>query len=229
VSDDSSKPPAQPEDVDRRRFLHRLSGEAVSTAGRIAGFSAAVRRSVVAAGEAAAQEIGPRAEPSGDAPPPPPELPTAPARREIAVTAPPARTSPPPALTADQEALLARARSATLAVNDAAGAPHVTASWFAWDGEAFRLPAGLFTAKANHVARDPQVSLLIEEPSAGGWVAVTGIAETLAGPRAADEALLLLAKYRPGDEPAAAWAELYPAGDAAVIIVRPTRFVWRTG
>ena len=60
MTDDPSKP-APPEDVDRRRFLHRISGEAVSTAGRLAGFSAAVRRSVVAAGQAAAEEIGPPA------------------------------------------------------------------------------------------------------------------------------------------------------------------------
>lgn len=223
MSDESPKPPAGPEDVDRRRFLHRLSGEAVSTAGRLAGLSAAVRRSVVAAGEAAAQEIGAPAELPAEAAP------------EAAGVAPPSRAAakplpPPPAplpeLTPDQEALLASTRSATLSVNDPAGPPHVTASWFAWDGEAFRLPAGLFTAKANHVARDPFVSLLIDAPGEAGWVAVAGVAEMIGGPRAAEEARPLLARYRPGDDPAAAWADLYPAGDGAVILIRPTRFLW---
>jgi PPOX class probable F420-dependent enzyme len=223
VSDESSKPPAGPEDVDRRRFLHRLSGEAVSTAGRLAGLSAAVRRSVVAAGEAAAQEIGAPAEPPAGAAR---ETATVAPRNQAAAKPAPPPPAPLPELTPDQDRLLESARSATLAVNDPAGPPHVTASWFAWDGEVFRLPAGLFTAKANHVARNPQVSLLITDPDTDGWVAVTGIAETIGGPPAADIALPLVARYRPGDDPAAAWAELYPAGDGAVILVRPTRFLW---
>ena len=124
--------------------------------------------------------------------------------------------------------MLRRVRSATVAANDVAGPPHITAGWFDWDGEVFRLPAGLFTAKANNVARDGRVSLLVGDAETGRWVAVTGLAETIAGAAAAGEALRLLAKYRPDEDPARAWTDLYPAADGAVIVVRPTRFVWRT-
>jgi PPOX class probable F420-dependent enzyme len=237
VTDKPSDRPAPLEDVDRRRFLHRLSGDAVSTAGRLAGLSAVVRRSVVAASQAAAEEIAPTAHPPADAPTTAVrEAGPAPAEADSAQVAdpPPGTISEPPAaspapLTAEQDDLLRRMRSATLAVNDAAGAPHVTSSWFDWDGEVFRLPASLFTAKANNVARDPRVSLLIEDVETGRWVAATGMAETIAGPRVADEALPLRAKYGPGEDSAEAWSDLYPAGDGAVIVIRPTRFVWRTG
>lgn len=238
MTDEPSDQPAPAEDVDRRRFLHRLSGDAVSTAGRLAGLSAVVRRSVVAAGQATAEEIAPTAHPPADAPttavreagPAPAEAGSA----QVAdpppgrISEPPA-ASPAPALTAEQDDLLRRMQSATLAVNDAAGPPHVTSSWFDWDGEVFRLPASLFNAKANNIARDPRVSLLIEDVETGRWVAATGTAETIAGPGAADEALPLCAKYRPGEDAAEAWSDLYPAGDGAVIVIRPTRFVWRTG
>lgn len=238
MTDEPSDRPARPEDVDRRRFLHRLSGDAVSTAGRLAGLSAAVRRSVVAAGHAAAEEIAPTAHPPADAPTTGVRE-AGPARAEagsarVADPPPggipePPPASPAPALTAEQDDYLRRMRSATLAVNDAAGPPHVTSSWFDWDGEVFRLPASLFTAKANNVARDPRVSLLIEDVETGRWVAATGMAETIAGPGVADESLRLRAKYGPGEDSAEASDDLYPAADRAVIVIRPTRFVWRTG
>jgi hypothetical protein len=230
VTDDPSNP-APPEDVDRRRFLHRISGEAVSTAGRLAGFSAAVRRSVVAAGQAAAEEIGPPADVPSDAPAETGDKPAVVEPRVLAPKPPPLASPAPlpaPTLTAEQDDLLRRLRLATFAVNDVAGSPHLTAGWFDWDGEVFRVPAGLFTAKANNVARDARVSLLVHDAASGMWLAVTGTAETIAGTAAADAALPLLAKYRPGEDPAVAWRELYPAADGAVIVVRPTRFVWRT-
>lgn len=237
MTDKASDRPAPPEDVGRRRFLHRLSGEAVSTAGRLAGLSAAVRRSVVAAGQAAAEEIAPTAHRPDDAPTTAVrEAGSAPVEAGSAQVAdpPPGKVSDSPpaasaarALTAEQDDLLRRMRSATLAVNDAAGPPHVTSSRFDWDGEVFRLPASLFTAKANNVARDPRVSLLIEDVETGRWVAATGTAETIAGPGAADEARRLRAKYWPGEDSAEAWSDLHPAADGAVIVVRPTRFVWR--
>lgn len=232
MTDDPSNP-APPEDVDRRRFLHRISGEAVSTAGRLAGFSAAVRRSVVAAGQAAAEEIGPMAETPAEAAAETAADKPAVVESQVQPPKPPPPASaaplPAPTLTAEQDDLLRGLRSATLGVNDVAGSPHLTAGWFDWDGEVFRVPAGLFTAKANNVAHDARVSLLVEDAANGLWVAVTGVAETIAGTAAADAALPLLAKYRPGEDPAVAWRDLYPAADGAVIVVRPTRFVWRTG
>jgi nitroimidazol reductase NimA-like FMN-containing flavoprotein (pyridoxamine 5'-phosphate oxidase superfamily) len=207
---------------DRRAFLRRASRDAVTGAARLAGLSAAVGRSVSAAATAAADEL--RQELGEGRPGPdavvPAEIPIGPASNQAPSTAAP-RLSP------DQEAFLSGHRSAAIAVNDLAGAPSLTPSWFHWDGAAFRLPARMFGAKAANIARDPRVSLMMERPDPSAWVMVTGEAAIVAGPDAVKEARGLLAKYRPGIDPAVAWAEIDTAGDLAIIVVRPSRFVWQ--
>src|SRR5688572_8856235 len=71
---------------DRRAFMRQMSRDAVLTAGRLAGLSTVVRRSVLAAGEAVTRDLEPTSEDElpSDAPP----VPDGPA---------PLATQPPPA------------------------------------------------------------------------------------------------------------------------------------
>lgn len=244
MTDEPTDPPA-PDAADRRTFLRRLSGQAIEGAGRIGGMSQVVRRSVVAAGDAVSRELGAASdagvdrevEPGVD-PRPAASDASLGARLPAARAAKPARpvpagpaqaAAPSPALTPAQEEHLLAARSATLAVNDPSGHPHVTSSWFHWDGEVVRLPTGFFTARATNIARDARVSVVVERADTGAWVAITGTAELVAGPAALDAARPLLEKYRPAEDPVAAWAALGGAGDQAVVVVRPLRFTWRLG
>ena len=234
MSDDAGDVPA-PGIADRRTFLRRLSGQAIEGAGRIGGMSQVVRRSVAAAGEAATREltsagdgVRPAAGPDGPAQaaaagslPPVPD--------PVAASATKALPARPPVLSPEQEAHLVAARSATLAVNDPGGHPHLTSSWFCWDGEVIRLPTPFFSARATNIARDPRVSLLIERADSDAWVAISGTAELVAVPAAVDASRPLFEKYRPGEDPVAAWTEHDRLGDQAVVIVRPARFVWRLG
>jgi hypothetical protein len=205
---------------DRRAFLRRASRDAVAGAGRLAGLSAAVGRSLSAAATAAAGELQQQVRAGAPAPdqPLPAETLDAASNRAPAPVA--------PTLSPEQEAFLSEYRSAAIAVNDLGGAPSLTSSWFHWDGAVFRLPARMFGAKAANVARDPRVSLMIERSDPAAWVIVTGDATIVAGPDALTEARGLLAKYQPGIDPAVAWAEMDTAGDLAVIVVRPARFLW---
>lgn len=241
MTDEPTDPPA-PDAADRRTFLRRLSGQAIEGAGRIGGMSQVVRRSVVAAGDAVSRELGAASDAGVDREVEPGVDPRPAASdgsldaRVPAVPAPePARpvpagpAAPSPALTPEQEEHLLAARSATLAVNDPSGHPHVTSSWFHWDGEVVRLPTGFFTARATNIARDARVSVVVERADTGAWVAITGTAELVAGPAALDAARPLLEKYRPAEDPVAAWAALGGAGDQAVVVVRPLRFTWRLG
>jgi pyridoxamine 5'-phosphate oxidase-like protein len=207
---------------DRRAFLRRASRDAVAGAGRLAGLSAAVGRSLSAAATAAADEL--QQQVGAGAPAPDQPLPA-----ETLIDAASNRAPVPvaPTLSPEQEAFLSGHRSAAIAVNDLGGAPSLTSSWFHWDGAVFRLPARMFGAKAANIARDPRISLLVEHADPSVWVIVTGEAAIVAGPDAVTEARGLLAKYWPGIDPAVAWAGMDTAGDLAVIVVRPTRFVWQ--
>ncbi len=216
---------------DRRAFLRQLSGEALSTAGRLAGFSSIIRRSVTAAGDAVG--IREPETPSAEARPTPPLRDPAVPVVTGAPSAPSAPFAPAPeqdpvaALTPDQHDFLARGARAVLAVNDPTGAPHLTSSRYHWDGSMFRLPAQLYTARAEAVDRDPRVGLLVEDAASEAWVAVTGRASVAYGDDVDREMLLLLAKYLAADPAALRWAELRASGDRIVIRIRPARFVWR--
>ncbi len=219
------------ERADRRAFIRQLSGDAVASAGRIAGLSSAIRRSVVAAGLAATREL--EAAPGPGLPDHVPaqtdatDLPS-PRPGEVEMPQPTARVlDVVAALTPAEHAFLAGGDSAVLAVNDPAGAPHMSASIYHWDGAILRLPSLMFAARAEQVERDPRVSVFIEDRAAGAWVAVAGVASIVYGPGVEDELRLVLAESRLGETAAGRWAALRASTDAIVIRVRPTRFLWR--
>jgi PPOX class probable F420-dependent enzyme len=246
--------PIPDSEPDRRAFLRQLSGDAVSTAGRLAGFSSIIRRSVFAAGEAATRGLGDLSDDrspistthdgasSGGTPVPhPPLADSAPLAGTAPLPDPAPLLEPAPfpasirpdlpdpvlALTPAQHDFLANATRAALAVNDPAGAPQMTSSMFHWDGTLVRLPGQMFTARVTNVDRDPRVSLLVDDPTTEAWVAITGVATMVYGEDAEGETRLILAKYFADHEAARRWEEMAASGDRIVIRVRPTRFVWR--
>ena len=212
---------------DRREFMRHLSRDAVWTAGRLARFSSIVRRSVMAAGEGATRDLESTHEalPPGPAPAPAP-APAVPLDADASPVTAWVR-DPVLTLTPAQHEFLGNGSKATLAVNDPAGSPHQTASMYHWDGDAIRLPAGMFTARTMLVDRDPRVSLLVEDPASDAWLALTGVASLAYGPQVEVEMMTLLSKYLDAEAAARRWEEMRSSGDQAVILVRPTRIVWR--
>jgi hypothetical protein len=233
--------------ADRRAFIRQLSGDAVVSAGRIAGLSTAFRRSLFAAGSAVTRELETSAAPgpvaggpmpgaarptAGIETPEPPEPPP-PAKPGPAARSPQA-PAPPPAdavagLTPDQHGFLARGERAVLSINAPTGAPHVSASIYHWDGAIFRMPSQMFAARAQLVDQDPRVSVFIEDRTSGAWVVVTGLASLVYGDAVKRETMLVLERsLSPGDA-ASRWDEMRARGDAVVVQVRPTRFLWWPG
>ena len=219
--------------------MRQMSRDAVLTAGRLAGLSTVVRRSVFAAGEAVTRDLGPAAEeelasepgsfqevPTAQAGPATESTPAA----QVVSDPPPTPTAlpgPTVTMTPEQDDFLATGGTATLAVNDTSGAPHLTSSMYHWDGATIRLPGRMFTARATNIDRDPRVSLLIEDAASGAWLAVTGVASMIHGDEATDELAVLLSKYLDPDAAADRLREMGSSGDQMVIRVRPTRTVWR--
>ena len=83
--------------TDRRAFMRQMSRDAVPTAGRLAGLSSVVRRSVVAAGVAATRDLEPPAEDALPTDPQPvPNVPAAPATPHGRPAGRPGRRRPAP-------------------------------------------------------------------------------------------------------------------------------------
>ena len=62
-----------------------------------------------------------------------------------------------------REFVLGRARTASLATVRADGRPHVAPIWFDLDGETLVFTTGESTVKGRNMARDPRVSLCIDD------------------------------------------------------------------
>ena len=62
-----------------------------------------------------------------------------------------------------REFLTAGARTAKLATTMADGSPHVMPVWFVLDGDDIVFNTGAGTVKGRNLARDPRVSVLIED------------------------------------------------------------------
>ena len=241
---DPEPPTGQPAVVsDRRAFIRQVSGEAVVSAGRIAGVSAALRRSIFAAGAAVTRDLegvaadpSTRLEPVGQ-----PSVQIAPplSEAESGMPAPPNidRTTMPSdraapdsgavaALTPAQHDFLAEGTSAVVAINDPAGSPHLSSSMYRWDGTVLRFPSRMFSARARLVDRDPRVAIHVSHRTTEGWVAITGVASVVYGQTVEAETLRILERYLPPDSAATRWAEMRASGDAILIEVQPTRFLW---
>jgi hypothetical protein len=212
--------------VQRRAVLRHLTGDAVVTTARLAGLSAAVRRSLFAAGEAAIRdpELETAGEPSAAGEPPA----ATPAPVALPVRPDPAR-EPAPAvtLTPRQNEFLSGASTAVLGINDPAGAPHLTSSIFHWDGTSVRLPSELLGARAARIDADPRVSVLVKDETTEAWVAMTGLASIVSGDAVQAAMMTILGKYMAPAEAERLWTEMRQSGERAVIVVRPGRFVWR--
>ena len=81
-----------------------------------------------------------------------------------------------------REFLLGRARTAKLATVRADGRPHVAPIWFDLEGETLVFTTGKGTVKGRNMARDPRVSLCVdEEDPPFHFVLIEGTAELTAG------------------------------------------------
>src|SRR5206468_3374680 len=87
---------------------------------------------------------------------------------------------------------------ANLATIERNGTVHLVGMWFLWDGEALLLPTSRTTRKARNIARDPRVSIMIDD-SRGGFdlrgLTVIGRAELQDGPDAVVTNRLIHLKY----------------------------------
>lgn len=117
--------------------------------------------------------------------------------------------------------------NAILATNRPNGGPQLTPNWYLWTGDSFHISTLARTAKVRNILRDPTVSLCIDDPVSGDYVAVYGRATVIGGPAAREPTLDLIRKYRPEPEVLPHWDRINRNNDRVVIAVDPRRVLWR--
>jgi PPOX class probable F420-dependent enzyme len=75
------------------------------------------------------------------------------------------------------QAFLAQPHEAIIATNRAGKGPQLTPVWFVWDGESFLISMQKGSAKYANIARDPNISLIINNPVTHSCVTAYGRAE----------------------------------------------------
>jgi len=117
--------------------------------------------------------------------------------------------------------------NAVLATNRLRGGPQVTPNWYLWTGESFLISTAAWTAKVRNVLRDPNVSLCIDDPVSGDYVAIYGHASVIDGAAAQGPTLELIRKYRAEPDVIPHWDRINADNDRVIIAVDPQRVLWR--
>ncbi len=124
---------------------------------------------------------------------------------------------------AELQSFLAHPYNAIVAINRPGNAPHLTPVWFTWDGEAFRFSTTRDRAKYANIRRDPQISLIVDDPAIQTYVVASGRATILEdNPLAL--ARPLLAKHLPADRLEESLS-MVTAADRVLVELRPSKIL----
>jgi nitroimidazol reductase NimA-like FMN-containing flavoprotein (pyridoxamine 5'-phosphate oxidase superfamily) len=227
---------SDPDAVERRAFVRKMTTDAVGIAGTLFNFSRILTRSAAAAGQAVMGELegiqlGNAAEETGGengpgTQPQPEARRSEPAPVEPALAGPGAAPSHSAVLIdAEQRAILDAATSAIVAVNRAGYPPQLTAATVLWDGNTLRFATLGWSRRTTMLRADPNIGFFIEGADGARFVTVSGRAEIRDG-REAREAIWPLLLREAGEEGEAGarqqWDSLVAAdADRAVIVVEP--------
>jgi PPOX class probable F420-dependent enzyme len=94
------------------------------------------------------------------------------------------------------DAFLAEPHTVIVATIYADGRPHLTTTWYRWDGAAFWIATNRTTVKYRNLQRDKRVSLLVDAPKRETSVAAYGLVEEIArDDQAWDGAIAIVSRY----------------------------------
>jgi PPOX class probable F420-dependent enzyme len=127
-----------------------------------------------------------------------------------------------------QREILAQRRIASVATVGPDGTPHLTATWFVFDGDAFLLAIPSSSVKARNLRSNPRLAVMIDVRQAGHelGISVSGTAEILEGDAARDVVARVHAKYLTGEalaDPGVGPA--FAAFDDLAIRLEPQRWI----
>jgi PPOX class probable F420-dependent enzyme len=134
----------------------------------------------------------------------------------------------------DEEALqafLAKPHDAIISTNRAGKGPQLTPVWFVWDGESFLFSTQTTSVKYANIVRDPNISLIVNDPVTHTYVIANGRAEIVGLERYPELWNTTVEKYIPADQrqqfAAASWTQATQRASRAIIVLKPEKMVGR--
>ena len=125
----------------------------------------------------------------------------------------------------EMEEYLKETHIANLATVKPDGSPHLAPVWYEYDGERLYMITSDSTAKARNINRDSRVVASIAVPGEPyKYVLIQGNAEVTTND-VEMTTLSICTRYRGRERGVSFARELLEAGDAVVIVVRPTRII----
>ena len=120
-------------------------------------------------------------------------------------------------------AVLAKPIDAIIGLNRREGGPQLTPVWFLWDGTYFWFTTSRKRAKYPNLRRDPNMSVIVDDPQSHKYIAAYGLAKIITD-NVADLMWPILKKYTPADQ-LGKWTATTQDPARVVIQLKPDKIV----
>jgi PPOX class probable F420-dependent enzyme len=126
----------------------------------------------------------------------------------------------------DAEALqtfLAQPHDAIISTNRVGKGPQLNPIWFLWDGEAFLFSTQKASVKYANIVRDPNISVIVNDPATHTYVVACGRAEIVGLEQYPELSNAIREKYVPADQRQqfAAASQDIERASRVVIVLKP--------
>lgn len=129
------------------------------------------------------------------------------------------------------QAFLAQPHEAIIATNRVEKGPQLSPVWFVWDGEAFLFSTQKTSVKYANIVRNPNISVIVNDPVTHTYVIAYGRAEIAGLERYPELWDATVEKYIPADQRqqflAASWTQATQEASRVVIVLKPEKVVGR--
>jgi PPOX class probable F420-dependent enzyme len=125
------------------------------------------------------------------------------------------------------QALLTKPHDAIIATNRSGKGPQLSSVWFLWNGESFFFTTQKATAKYANIVRDPNISMMVNDPATHHWVTAYGCAEIVEAELYPELRNVLWEKYVPAErrEQVVAAIQANVRSELVVVVIKPEKIV----
>ena len=127
------------------------------------------------------------------------------------------------------QAFLAKPHDAIISTNRVGKGSQLNPVWFCWDGEAFLFSTQKGSAKYANIVRDPNISVIVNDPVTHTYVVAYGRAEIVGLERYPELGNTIVEKYIPaGQRPQfSAATQAIEQASRVIIVLKPEKMVGR--